>query len=194
MFSYFFSALRPAKPVVEAGDAHTPEDQIETALRKTATIAPRKRGQEIQQIPDERVVHVATLLGILDKRRGRTGDQAWSYSPRTYIILMNIGGLPWMSKFVEKRYTDFQLPYDNRRLRDFIDDGKIREQFLEVQKSLLTSAKDLEILHSETKSFPHVHFDGSGDDHFTSIARLGQGSSGYVIFESARTAKLIIYA
>lgn len=183
MFSSIIPWSRPLRSDLESRNASTLEDQFISGLEKLCNLATPQPGQVPQRVADERVQRVSAILNVLDARHGRTESNRWQHRPRTYIILWNIDGLEFMDKFVERHYTDFLLPYNNRTLPGFIQDSKMRERFLDVQSRLLTSVKQLESLSNSSASnqtLPHIHLDGSGDQHFGRINSLGQGGFGYV--------------
>jgi hypothetical protein len=181
MLSYFFPIRRQSKIETSAHDAAASEEQLERSLEKLCRLPTAQPGQSPQPVPDDRVRRVVSLLLMLDNRHGRQDWSRWSDRPRTFIILWNIDAVHFMDEFVQKKYTDFYLPYDRRTLPGFLPGESLRSQFLVVQNQLLTSAKALEDLSndsSSTRILPHVYLDGSGDEHFLSISTLGQGGFG----------------
>jgi len=185
MLSFFFPSLRPSKAEVDLrNDAAASEEQLLSSLAKLCSLPSPQPGQPLQPVPDDRVRRVDSILLIFDNKHDRTGWRRWSNRPRTYIILWNINGVDFMDGFVEKGYTDYHLPYDSRTLPGFLHGEDLRQQFLVVQNQLLTSAKELEDLSndsSSTRILPHIHLEGSGDQHFHRISSLGQGGFGYDI-------------
>ncbi len=85
-----------------------------------------------------------------------------------------------MVRFVQDEKTDIWLPYDEDTLPKFIQPWNVREKFLEIQKYVLTSARELEDMSTDfsSKVLPHIHLGGSGDQHFTRVQALGAGSYG----------------
>ncbi|KAJ4991925.1 dual specificity mitogen-activated protein kinase kinase 1 [Stagonosporopsis vannaccii] len=104
----------------------------------------------------------------------------WSSRPRTYIILHNLAHPQLMDEFVREDKTDIWLPYDEETLPTFIQPCSLREKFLEIQRYVLTSARELEDISTDvySKVLPHINLEGNGDEHFKKINTLGTGSYG----------------
>lgn len=150
------------------------ERDIEDGLRKLCTLPGTAIGQEQGRFSDERFQMIANLLQNLDWKYGRKGYDCWRLRPRTYTILRNIGALSVMDSF--SKFTDIHLPYSNRTLPQFVVDEGLRQSFLSFQRFVLTDARNLEVIGGS-----HIHFEGSGEKHFRTIASLGQGGFGLAI-------------
>ncbi|CAO2648656.1 Nn.00g079230.m01.CDS01 [Neocucurbitaria sp. VM-36] len=182
-FSFLFPLLKTPRPETEVCNDANSEEQWQSGLATLCRLPAAQPDQTVQQVSDERVQAVSNILFLLDAKAKREDGHLWSYRPRTYIILFNVGCVQLMNSFVEEGKTDIWLPYDDRTLPSFIQQADVRQKFLKIQKHLLTSARELEDISTHaslTKIFPHIHLEGSGDQHFRRINSLGQGNFGAV--------------
>ncbi|KAK5704431.1 hypothetical protein LTR97_003449 [Elasticomyces elasticus] len=80
-----------------------------------------------------------------------------------------------MTHFTLEGITDVGLPFDHRTLPDFVRGQELRQRFLDLQERVISEAHDV-----ETGNLEHVHFSGSGDEHYERQRDLGSGSYGSV--------------
>jgi hypothetical protein len=125
------------------------------------------------RIDSEKFVEIAKLLKTIDKQHGRPNHSAWAMRPRTYCVLRNIERLDLLDVFSDEGLTDFNLPYSNYTLPDFVHGPGLREKFFLSQICVLTDARTF-----EEPGGPHVSIDGNAQQHFHHKRDLGQGGFG----------------
>jgi hypothetical protein len=182
MFKFnLLSLFRPPKNETIFHVDTVSEDRLLSELTKLCSLPAARSDGTAQRIPDERVQRVSNLLLVLDNWGGRHEGRQWCTRPRTYIILLNLNATGYMDHFIDQGFTDMWLPYDNRTLPRFLQQEDLRNEFLEIQNYLLTSARELEDVSDVShpnRVLPHIHLEGSGDQHFTRLSSLGQGGFG----------------
>jgi hypothetical protein len=114
------------------------------------------------------------ISGLLKDLEFYTGSQGWSFLPRIYTILRNIQCLQAMQGFIDRRLTDYALPFSEDSLPRAFPDEQYRAKFLNFQSCVLTKAIDLE----KGEDGKHLWFNGDGDVHFCSRRQLGNGGAG----------------
>ncbi|KAI0811868.1 kinase-like domain-containing protein [Xylaria sp. FL0064] len=154
---------------------HFTIDEINERLH-VVTTGPQSQGRKISE---KTVREIQTLLRLLDDRRNRCYDAQWALRPRLYAILHNIQATEFMDDFIREHITDFNLPFNEQTLPQFIgqkqDGTNLRFAFFSIQDYYLTETKDI-----ESEKSLHLTLSDSGDTHFISERPLGQGSFGSV--------------
>ncbi|KAI9892909.1 MAG: hypothetical protein M1814_001068 [Vezdaea aestivalis] len=156
----------------------TPQSQnilpadIEKALNKFCTPVVSKNGAK-QSISVEDFRNITGLLKALESNEGVEG---WSWRPRTYTVLRNIGRLDLMPHFVAFGFSDIAFPFTRERLSIVTTDSGFQDAFLKFQKVVFTKASELE----KGPNSEHVSFTKAPEDHFQVVKQLGSGGSGYV--------------
>ena len=128
------------------------------------------------RISQKNVRSIQEYLQVLDSRSDRVEEQRWKLRPRLYAILLNIDATDLMSMFISENLTDFNLPFNEHTLPQFIGEreGKnLRHAFFAIQGYCLTDTKSIESKESE-----HCTLTESGDTYFIPERPLGQGSFG----------------
>jgi hypothetical protein len=82
-----------------------------------------------------------------------SGRQSWSEVPRIYTVLRIIGELQVIDNFLAQGITDMWFPFSSVSLPRALN-SSMQENFLDVQKVVLTKGLDLE--KDENKE--HAHF------------------------------------
>jgi len=103
------------------------------------------------------------------------GRQQWSTSPRIYIVLRKIGQLQLLDQFLDQGINDLWLPISKSQLPKALSIS-LQDQFLELQKLVLTKGLDLE----NPALARHAHFGKAEQFPFDEYERLGEGSFGIV--------------
>lgn len=125
------------------------------------------------RMDSEKFFEIAKLLKTIDKKHGRSNHSAWSMRPRTYCVLRNVARLDLLDAFTQEGLTDFNLPYSDHTLPDFVHGAELRAKFFDSQYCVLTDARSF-----EEPGGPHVSIDGNAQQHFHHKRDLGQGGFG----------------
>lgn len=157
------------RSLLQAGSTHGQQEiDAESLLAELCTPPRSSSSGKTSRISSEKFVEIAALLeGI--------GGLAWSIRPRTYTVLRNIARLDLLDHFASQGLTDFDLPYSERTLPDFINERSIRKQFLIDQQYVLTDARLF-----EEPGGAHISIDGYAKQYFYFKRHLGQGGFGLV--------------
>ncbi|KAI0532800.1 hypothetical protein GGR58DRAFT_488893 [Xylaria digitata] len=148
-------------------------DEINTRLQSLCSpvAGPRPQGHRIS----EKVVReIQTLLRLLDDRCNRWENTWWSHRPRLYAILHNIQAIEFLDDFIQEHITDFNLPFNEQTLPQFVgkkEGTNLRLEFFAAQDYYLTEVKDI-----ESEKSVHLTLPDSGNTHYISQRPLGQGS------------------
>ncbi|KAF2968653.1 hypothetical protein GQX73_g4861 [Xylaria multiplex] len=140
-------------------------------------------------MPEKVVREIQTLLRLLDDRYNRWDNTRWSHRPRLYAILNNIQAIELLDDFIREHMTDFNLPFNEQTLPQFISKKEgtdLRLAFFAAQDYYLTEVKDI-----ESEKSLHLTLLESGDTHFISQRPLGQGSFGAVDLVFSRLIQII---
>ncbi|TGJ79012.1 hypothetical protein E0Z10_g9757 [Xylaria hypoxylon] len=152
-------------------------DEINGRLQSLCSPVTGSRSQG-RRISEKGVREIQTLLRLLDDRRNRCDDNQWAWRPRLYAILHNIQAIEYMDDFIREHITDFNLPFNEQTLPQFIGEkegANLRIAFFAIQDYYLTDVKDI-----ESEKSLHLTLPVSGDTYFISQRPLGQGSFGGV--------------
>lgn len=181
MLRYIWKSVGLIRDHAPPADETASEEELLDELSRLCRLPIRSVNSTVR-IADERVQHVAQFLSIFDDHYARPDHKRWAKTPRTYIVLSNLGIAEYfMDQFIDQGFTDFNLPYSHRTLPPFIQPDALRNKFQEIQNYVLTDAKKLEELSDARLSsgmFSHIYLEGSADQHFRRVRSLGQGSFG----------------
>ncbi|KAI1421146.1 hypothetical protein F5Y12DRAFT_769561 [Xylaria sp. FL1777] len=154
-----------------------PVDEINARLQILCSPATGLYSQG-RTIPEKSVREIQVWLGLLDDRRNRCDEAQWAWRPRLYAILHNIQAIEFMDDFIREHITDFNLPFTEQTLPQFIGEKEgmnLRLAFFAIQSYYLTDIKNI-----ESEKSLHLTLPNSGDTYFVSQRPLGQGSFGGV--------------
>lgn len=147
-----------------------PINDIEKALQSLCRVpGPDTRTKLPSRILDS---SFRDISGLLQQYESHKGAIDWHRRPRIYTVLRIIDRLDVMNLFVSQNYMDSDIPFPPHLLPLELGDSK--GQFLAIQDRCLTTAIDLE----KGVDGKHLHFSGSGDDHFHVYRHLGSGGYG----------------
>ncbi|KAI2643379.1 hypothetical protein GGS21DRAFT_485898 [Xylaria nigripes] len=131
-----------------------------------------------RRVSEKDVRQIQAFLRLLDDRHNRCEDAQWAWRPRLYAILHKIHAIEFMDDFIRENITDFNLPFNEQTLPQFIGKNEkmnLRSAFFDIQAYYLTDVKDI-----ESEKSLHLTLPVSGDTCFISQGPLGQGSFGGV--------------
>lgn len=147
-----------------------PINDIEKGLQSLCCVpGPDTRSKLPSNILDSSFREISALLQQYEIHNGAID---WHRRPRIYTVLRLINRLDVMDLFVSQNYMDSDIPVPPHLLPLELGDSK--DQFLAIQDRCLTTAIDLE----KGVDGKHLHFSGSGDDHFHVQRSLGTGGYG----------------
>lgn len=116
----------------------------------------------------------ADLTYITNLLENGANQMAWAKRPRIFAVLYIIGCIQdtsIMDDFIQRGYTDINLPFDDMML-DHLS-SSIARKFRENQKVIFTGAGDLE----NGKGHQYFH---DGDEFYREGSQLGMGAYAYV--------------
>ncbi|KAL9063443.1 MAG: hypothetical protein Q9157_008239 [Trypethelium eluteriae] len=148
--------------------------EVEEALRRLCMPTMDMKTGTMYRIATETIQQISNALTFFDRQERRGESQYWRTRPRIYTVLRIIGCMHLMDFFVGEGFTDIDLPFSHFNFPGFLEDESIRANFLKYQKCVLTDAQEIE------KGNHHVSLEDSGNQHFHSIATIGQGGFGSV--------------
>ena len=160
---------RPQPPLISI-------EEVRTNLRRLCT--PTSSGPSDRRISEKDVRAIQVYLRVLDSRASRFDDERWTLRPRLYAILQGIGATELMDDFFRNHITDFNLPFNQQTLPQFVggkEKQNLRQAFFAVQDYYLTDVKDI-----ESEKSLHLILSRSGDMYFVPEGPLGHGSFGLV--------------
>ena len=101
------------------------------------------------------------------------GKRSWADRPRTFAVLYKINCVEAMDNFIAEDLSDIALPYSDGNLPNIFS-KQARSQFLRYQNNVLDEvaadiARDLE------EGGQHRNLNGTAEDYFRRIRRLGEG-------------------
>lgn len=156
----------------------SPSLEIDLKLQQLCSLKISEGEAQNGRTAQKAIQDIQLYLGILDQQAGRHHDEhKWSPRPRIYAILRNINGLQYMNNFAAANITDFHLPFNDITLPSFVTDvggRSIRKDFLKAQDVFLTETRLIEQEGHHLRLPIHT----SGDDYYTPMGPLGQGSFG----------------
>lgn len=172
-----FWGVRPKIAAAFRGlSTHTQaETDVDDLLGRLCCPPRTASSEKTPRIDSEKFFEISTLLKKIDKQHGRPNHSAWSKRPRTYCVLRNIARLDLLDAFSQEGLTDFDLPYSDHTLPEFVHGPELRGRFLDSQLCVLTDARSF-----EEPGGPHVSIDGSAQQYLHHKKDLGQGGFGYV--------------
>ncbi|KAH0429343.1 hypothetical protein CcaCcLH18_08465 [Colletotrichum camelliae] len=171
-----------SRDLVHSSSVLRPPDarEIDLKLQQLCSLKISEGEAQNGRTAQKAIQDIQLYLGILDQQAGRHHDEhKWSPRPRIYAILRNINGLQYMNNFAAANITDFHLPFNNITLPSFVADvggRSIRKDFLKAQDVFLTETRLIEKEGHHLRLPIHT----SGDDYYTPMGPLGQGSFGAV--------------
>lgn len=104
----------------------------------------------------------------------RVGRGTWSRIPRIYAVLRLLDQLDVIDSFLTRSISDIYFPFTHQTLPQSLNPS-VANEFLQVQRVVLSSALDL-----ERESGRHRHFSSTNDVPFIKVEDLGKGAYGYV--------------
>lgn len=117
----------------------------------------------VSRFTDRDISEITTLLQ-------ESKQQAWSKSPRLYIVLRKIGHLPLLDGLLDQGINDFWFPFDSKSVQHL--QKSAQNEFLEAQESIMTTGLNLEKGADEK----HYHFKGRDTIPFDIEETLGTGA------------------
>jgi hypothetical protein len=174
---FSFKAVEPAGPSTERSPSleRRDTDTDPPPLDRLCTPPANWREEHGQRINPSHFNEIAKFLETADNAHQRRPSYQWSQRPRLYTVLRNVGRLDLLDRFASDRLTDFNLPFDQQTLPQFVQDEELREAFLEHQSYVLTDARDL-----EQDGGDHKYLQERADTYFHRVRDLGQGAYGCV--------------
>ena len=101
------------------------------------------------------------------------GKGSWADLPRHFTILYKIDHVEAMDAFIAEELSDIALPYSDGNLPDLLP-KQARLQFLRYQSNVLDE-KAADIAVDLEQGGQHRNLDGTAEDYFRRVRRLGEG-------------------
>ena len=153
------------------GRGQTAASDIDRAFDELCK-APRDQKTNVRlRIPDAKFTVISDLLKHYEDRKNLEG---WHHRPRIFTVLHEIRRHDAMEAFISASLTDSCIPFEADTLPDVL--GSSKHKFMQLQDTVLTPAKDLEL----GMGGKHRYFSSTGDDHFQKLKYLGSGGYGEV--------------
>lgn len=148
-----------------------PREDLEKALMRLCAPPPiNSKSGSRPSINDEAFHRIGGLLRDLEVH---LGEREWTSRPRTYTVLRNIGCANLMPAFIALGLNDYSFPYSIEKLPEVLHSDTIKDNFMNVQKYVLTDATQLE----NGAEGPHAHTK-NGEDLYYVVRHLGSGGFG----------------
>jgi tRNA A-37 threonylcarbamoyl transferase component Bud32 len=107
------------------------------------------------------------------------GKQSWAERPRTFTVLWMIGEVGAMEAFIAQGLKDLALPYSDSNLPDVFSGKQARSNFLKYQNNVLDK-RAADVAMELEAGGQHLNLDGTAEDYFRRIKRLGEGGFSHV--------------